>query len=242
MAEKRATLRGTARVLVVDEEPAASLMSLALSHGVYDVRVATTIREAQDFLNEWDPHLAVVDIDLGDRRAIELIGGRRPSGARLPCIAITRRGEIKTKLAAFDRGADDFITVPFSPEELVARVLAVMRRTYGEQIQFIPVITVGDVRIDMLNQRVHVGSAKPRLTAIEQSLMYLLASHPGQVVSRERILDLLWGADYLAESNVIDRHVRNLRVKLKDDWRHPRYIATVPGKGYRFLQDVNAAS
>ena len=242
MGANRATLRGSARVLVVDEAHEARLMSLALSHSVYAVRVATTIPEAERFFEEWDPHLAVIDIDLADRRAIELLGRPRPKGARLPSIAITQRGDMKTKLAAFERGADDFLTAPFSPEELVARVLAVMRRTYGEQIQFIPVITVGDVKIDMLNQRVRVGAARPKLTAIEQSLLYLLASNAGDIVTREQILDTLWGQDYVAESNVVDRHVRNLRVKLKDDWRRPRYIATISGKGYRFLVAPKAVS
>jgi DNA-binding response OmpR family regulator len=110
-----------------------------------------------------------------------------------------------------------------------------MRRTYGERIPFVPTIQIGDIQIDILNQAVHLGKAKVELTAIEQSLLYLLASNPGRVLTRETILDTLWGADYIAESNVIDRHVRNLRVKLKDDWRRPRYIDTVAGKGYRFL-------
>ena len=74
-----------------------------------------------------------------------------------------------------------------------------------------------------------------RLTAIEQALLYLLASNPGRVVTREEILDALWGAEYNAESNLVDRHIRNLRVKLKDSWRHPRFIGTVAGKGYRVL-------
>ena len=117
----------------------------------------------------------------------------------------------------------------------VARALAVMRRTYGDAIPFIPVIKVGGLEIDLLNQQVRAGALKLNLTTIEQALLYLLASNPGKTLNRETILDALWGADYVAESNLVDRHIRNLRVKLKDSWRRPRYIETLPGKGYRFL-------
>jgi DNA-binding response OmpR family regulator len=110
-----------------------------------------------------------------------------------------------------------------------------MRRSYGDGIAFIPVINVAGLEVDLLNQQVKVGRLRPELTAMEQALLYLLASNPGQTLGREEILDALWGADYVAGSNVVDRHVRNLRLKLKDDWRNPRFIGTVPGKGYRFL-------
>ena len=86
-----------------------------------------------------------------------------------------------------------------------------------------------------MNQQVKVGKHRPVLTSIEQALLYLLASNPGQTLGRDEILDALWGADYVAGSNVVDRHVRNLRLKLKDDWQKPRFIGTVAGKGYRFL-------
>ena len=166
---------------------------------------------------------------------MDLVRSREERRDRLPLIALTKRGDLKTKLAAFDAGVDDIVTVPFSPEELVARVLALMRRTYGDEVPFVPVITVAGLKIDLLNQRVRSGSSTLRMTAMEQALLYFLASNRGETMTREQILDQLWGPDYLAESNLVDRHVRNLRAKLKDDWRRPRYIATVPGKGYRFI-------
>ena len=132
-------------------------------------------------------------------------------------------------------GADDILTVPFFPEELVARILAVMRRTYRTDISFTPTIRLGDLEIDILNRRVRAGTSDLHLTAMEQSLLYLLAANAGRVLSRDEILDVVWGSDYVADSNVVDRHVRNLRIKLQNGWREPRYIATVPGAGYRFL-------
>ena len=242
MATNRSHIRGPARVLVVGDPLLAGLIQLALNHGVYIVRIATTIAAGETLKKTWNPHLVVVDIDLDGGRAIGLVGQRRQSGARMPSIAVTERGDMQTKLAAFDRGADDFLTAPFSPEELVARVIAVMRRTYGERIPFIPTIKIADVEIDILNQRVKVGSSTLHLTAIEQSLLYLLASNPGEVLTREMILDTVWGADYVAESNIVDRHVRNLRIKMHDSYRTPKYIATVSGKGYRFLPMREAAA
>jgi DNA-binding response OmpR family regulator len=228
-------LSGAARVLVVGPEPMARLMKLALNHGLYVVRIATTLAEGQLLKETWNPHLLVIDIDVGEGKGAALVGQQRKTGLRMPTIVVTRRGDMKTKLMAFEQGADDFLTTPFSPEELVARVLAVMRRTYGERVPFFPTVRVGDVEIDLLHQRVRVGSSKLRLTATEQSLLYLLASNPGTILTREQILDTVWGTDYLAESNVVDRHIRNLRLKLNDKVRRPRYIGTVPGRGYRFL-------
>jgi DNA-binding response OmpR family regulator len=100
---------------------------------------------------------------------------------------------------------------------------------------FAPVIRVGDLEIDILHRRVRVDDQDLHLTPLELSLLYLLAANAGRVLTRDEILDDLWGGDYAAESNVVDRQVRTLRAKLRDDWRHPRYIATVPGKGYRFV-------
>ena len=125
--------------------------------------------------------------------------------------------------------------MPFSPEELVARVLAIMRRTYREPAAFTPALQVGELEIDILSRSVRIAGHELHLTSLEQSLLYLLAANTGRVITRDEILDYLWGVDFISESNVVDRHIRNLRAKLQNDWKRPRYIATVPGKGYRFL-------
>jgi DNA-binding response OmpR family regulator len=97
------------------------------------------------------------------------------------------------------------------------------------------VIRIGELEIDILLRRARVDGRDLRLTPLELSLLYLLAANAGRVMTRDEILDHVWGDDYAAGSNVVDRHVRNLRAKLRDDWRRPRYIVTVPGKGYRFI-------
>ena len=228
-------LRGPARALLVIDLPVlADVVRLALNHGHYDIRVAPTVEEASTLLTEWRPHLVVLDMDIPANVILERVVEATP-GVRLPIVALTRRGDLKSKLSAFERGVDDILSVPFSPEEFVARVLALMRRTFRDAAVFSPVLRVGDLEIDILNRHVRVGDTDLHLTPLEQSLLYLLAANAGRLLSRDQILDYLWGADYVAESNVVDRHIRNLRVKLQNHSKRPRYIATVPGRGYRFL-------
>jgi len=125
--------------------------------------------------------------------------------------------------------------VPFSPEELLARVVVITRRAYGAGSGLVSTIRMGDIEMDILNRQVRAGSSILHLTALDQSLLYVLAANAGRVLTREEILDAVWGPDFVAESNIVDRHIRVLRAKLQNDWRRPRYIATVPGQGYRFV-------
>lgn len=232
-----------ARVLVVIEQtPLVEVIKLALRHGPYVTRVARTLAEAARALAEWRPHLAILDMDVVASAVLERLADPVNAGGRLPVVALTRRGDLGTKLAAFERGVDDILTVLFSPEEFVARVLALMRRTYREAAVFTPVLRLGDLEIDILHRHVRVGGSELHLTSLEQSLLYLLAANAGRVLTRDEILDYLWGIDYVAESNVVDRHIRNLRVKLQSHSRARQYIATVPGRGYRFLPVVAAAA
>src|SRR6202022_4687670 len=102
-------------------------------------------------------------------------------------------------------------------------------------VTFTPIIKIDELEIDILKRTVRAGALELHLSSLEQSLLYLLAANAGRVVSREEILDTLWGVDYVAESNIVDRQIRNLRARLHDDWREPRFIANVPGRGERFL-------
>ena len=224
-----------ARVLVLVDQPLiAEVINLTLNHGVYVTREARDVLEATAALREWHPQLAVIDMDIGGGLLLQHLAGAGGS-ERAPVLALTRRGDLKTKLAAFEQGVDDIMTIPFSPEELLARVLVITRRALGTSAPFNPVQRLGELEIDILQRLVRAGASELHLTGLEQSLLYLLAARAGQVVTRDEILDALWGVDYVSESNVVDRHVRNLRAKLQNDWRKPRFIATVPGKGYRFI-------
>jgi Response regulators consisting of a CheY-like receiver domain and a winged-helix DNA-binding domain len=136
---------------------------------------------------------------------------------------------------------DDILTMPFSPEELLARSIVITRRVLGTDQPIVPTIRLGEMEVDIVNRVVRAGDSVIHLSGIEQSLLYLLASRGGRVVTRDEILDAIWGPDFVAESNIVDRHVRSLRVKLQDDYRHPRFIATVAGKGYRFIPTFSNA-
>lgn len=219
----------------MDDHPLTKVLAFALNHGAYEVRTVSTLADAQVVMTTMHPHLAIVDVDGEAGRTAEIID-ERTGERRLPIIALTRGHDLAKNLAVLDRGADDILTVPFVPEELITRVRALVRRTYGEQVHFVPVIRVGDLRIDILNRRVRVGTSEVHLTSLEQALLYLLAANSGTVVSRDVILDALWGKDFMTETNVVERHIRALRVKLRDDAGQKRYIHTVRGQGYRFAQ------
>lgn len=234
--------RGPVRVVsVLDRPTLARLIVMTLNHGLYDTRTVTSAAEAAAPLTAWQPHLVIVDMDVEGSEVLSMIGTKPRGGMRLPVIALTRRGDLKGKLSAFSLGVDDILVVPFSPAELLARVVALLRRSYDNAAPFTPVITVGDLEIDIVNRTVRAGDSELHLTSLEQSLLYLLAANSGRVVTREEILDTLWGTDYVAESNVVDRQIRNLRTRLQNDWRRPRFIATVQGQGYRFVPTFTGA-
>jgi DNA-binding response OmpR family regulator len=229
---------GARRALVLhDRRLIVDLVELTLNHGLFVVSAATSLAEAEAILAVQRSHLAVIDMDHDDSTALLTRLGASNTLARsvTPVVGLTRRGDLKTKLRAFDLGVDDILTVPFSPEELLARALVVSRRATGADRPIVPVIKLGEMEIDIVNRQVKAGESVVHLSGIEQSLLYLLASRGGRVVTREEILDTIWGADFVAESNIVDRHVRSLRIKLQNDYRYPRFIATVPGKGYRFI-------
>ena len=226
------------RALVLHDRPlVVDLITLTLNHGVFAVRAASNLDEAEAILSDWRPHMTVIDMDHDDSTALlQRLGASNTLRRSVtPVLGLTRRGDLKTKLRAFDLGVDDILTVPFSPEELLARSIVITRRATGTDRPIISTIRLGEMEIDILNRQVRAGESVVHLSGIEQSLLYLLASRAGRVVSRDDILDAIWGTDFVAESNIVDRHVRSLRVKLQNGYRHPRFIATVPGKGYRFI-------
>jgi len=232
------------RALVLhDRQLVVDLIELTLNHGVFVVRAARNLAEAEAILAEWRPQLTVIDMDHDDSTALlQRLGDANRLTRRLtPALGLTRRGDLKTKLRAFELGVDDILTMPFSPEELLARSIVITRRATGHDRPIIPTITLGEIEIDIVNRQVRAGQSVVHLSGIEQSLLYLLASRNGRVVSREDILDAIWGTDFVAESNIVDRHIRSLRIKLQNDYRHPRFIETVAGQGYRFIPTFSNA-
>jgi two-component system, OmpR family, alkaline phosphatase synthesis response regulator PhoP len=226
------------RALVLhDRQLVVDLIELTLNHGMFVVRHARDLTDAETILGTWRPHMAVVDMDHDDAPdVLTLLGASNTlRQSDTPVLGLTRRGDLSTKLRAFDLGVDDVLAVPFSPEELLARSIVISRRASDVERPIVPTIKLGEMEVDIVHREVRAGDSIVHLSGIEQSLLYVLASRGGRVVSREEILDNVWGTDFVAESNIVDRHIRSLRIKLQNDYRHPRFIATVPGKGYRFV-------
>ena len=217
-----------------------NLVGLTLQHGQYEIRRTTDPNECRELMTDWAPHLALIDLDQHDQ-FIEIVG-RGLTHGHTPIVAFTRRRDTKLKLSAYERGADDILEMPFTLDEIVARPFALMRRAHGISVTIVPKIRLDGLEVDLMEQRVSVGGRVLNLTPIQQTLLYLLAANAGKALSREDLLATMWGGEFEIESNVVDRHIRELRVKLGDEWRAPRYIETVPGAGYRFKAQGEMAS
>ena len=228
------------RALIVMNETLGNLVVLTLQHGSYDTKRTTDPLECRDLVNDWAPHISFVDLDLYER-FIDIVGAGLTHG-HTPIVAFTRRRDTALKLSAYERGADDIIEVPFTLDEIVARPFALMRRAHGISVAIVPRVKLDGLQVDLIEQRVTVGGRDLHLTPIQQTLLYLLAANAGKALSREDLLATIWGGEFEIESNVVDRHIRELRVKLNDEWRAPRYIETVPGAGYRFKSQASLAS
>lgn len=221
-------------------ETLGGLVGLTLQYGPYETQRSTNAEECRAILGDWQPHLAFIDLDLYGQ-FIDIVG-RGLTHGHTPIVAFTRRRDTALKLSAYERGADDIIEVPFTLDEIVARPFALMRRAHGMTVTIVPRIRLDALEVDLIEQRVRVGGRELHLTPIQQTLLYLLAANAGKVLSREDLLATIWGSEFEIESNVVDRHIRELRVKLDDDWRTPRFIETVPGAGYRFKAQVQIAT
>jgi DNA-binding response OmpR family regulator len=222
------------RVLVLASDPSlVDQVRLALPPEQFAVREVPDIETAATLLNTWQPHLAIVDFDVDQGAFLDWLISAPALVGTTPAMAVSRSTELASTVAALDRGADDVLGVPCAPQELTARVVALIRR--ARRTSMMPVLRTAELEVDLVRRRATLNGNDLGLTPVEQSLLYLLAANAGRVLSRDAILNGLWGPDYASDSNIVDRHIRNLRMKLRDDWRHPRFIATVAGLGYRFV-------
>lgn len=229
-------------ILVVDDEPEIIRITRGyLEQAGFRVVTAANGPDALAAFRREAPDLIVLDLNLPSPPGAPPLDGldvaravRQSAGpaAGTPIIMLTARVEETDRIIGLELGADDYVTKPFSPRELVARVRAVLRR--GAQRQPAPAtITAGDLTIDPARFQVARSGAPVELTPTEFTLLYTLAAAPGRVFTREQLLDAL-GPDYEGLARTIDSHVRNLRAKLEDNPRRPRYVLTVFGVGYKF--------
>lgn len=220
-------------ILVVDDEP--KIVKLArdyLEKGGYRVVTAGNGELALTVARHEKPDLVVLDLNLPGRDGLDVCRALRRQ-SNVPIIMLTARSEETDRLIGLELGADDYITKPFSPRELVARVKVVLRRVTGDG--FRPgLLRLGDLEIDLTGHRVTRQGQAIQLTRIEFSLLAVLGQHPGQTLTRDQLLDRLHGTAHDGFAHNIDAHIKNLRRKLEIDPANPRYILTIYGIGYQF--------
>jgi DNA-binding response OmpR family regulator len=222
------------RILVVDDEQRmAKFIHLNLEHDGFRVVEAFTGTQAMDRLRTSLPDLVLLDVMLPDLDGFEVLKMIRAISP-VPVIMVTAKGEEEERIHGLELGADDYVTKPFSPRELLARIKAILRRIKGTQGQ-IDVCCFGDVEIDFKKYEVKKKGQPVYLTSLEFSLIGFLIKHKDQVVDRSIILDEVWGKDVYVLPKTVDTHVGHLRKKIEDDPANPKHIIGVRGTGYRFI-------
>ncbi len=223
------------KILVVDdEEHIIELVELYLVKEGYLVVSAQDGAAALERFSLEKPDLLVLDIMLPGKDGLDVLREIRKS-SQVPVIMLTARESEVDKVVGLELGADDYLTKPFSPRELVARVKAVLRRARPPEEEIEAVLTRGGLTIDSSRRRVEVeGAGEVELTAREFDLLYVMAANPGIVLSRDRLMEKVWGYEYSGDTRTVDVYIRHLREKLADDAENPRFIETVRGVGYRF--------
>ena len=221
-------------VLVVDDEPQiVQLVRDYLEHGGFAVLTAADGPTALRIARTQRPDLVVLDLGLPGLDGLDVTRSLRRDGA-VPIIMLTARGDESDKLVGLELGADDYLTKPFSPKELVARVRAVLRRVEGMQAATEIIRAGDDVEVDLPRRQLTVAGRQVELTATEFQLLATMARQPGRVFTRAQLLDAVHGVAVESYERAIDAHIKNIRRKIEPDPRAPRYLLTAFGVGYRF--------
>jgi two-component system response regulator ResD len=222
-------------VLVVDDEPTiGEVLARYLDRAGYEARIARDGRRALEMAAERRPDLVVLDLMLPGVDGLEVMRRLREANhGQMAVILLTAKGEESDRVIGLRLGADDYVVKPFSPAELVARVDAVLRRVEIAPEQEEPLEFDG-LRIDPGARRVFVGSDEAQLTQREYDLLLFMARHPGQVFSRNQLMDAVWQYSFYSDTSTVTVHIRRLRSKIEPQADEPRFIQTVWGVGYRF--------
>ena len=224
-----------AKVLIIEDEPAIrELIAVNIRHAGYTPILAVDAASARRQIDAALPDLILLDWMLPDQSGVELARRLRAEARTrdLPIILLTARAEESDKLQGFDSGADDYMTKPFSPRELLARVRALLRRSAPEASQ--DPVEIGGLRLEPDTFRVTAGEQPLKLGPTEFRLLHYLMRYPDRVLSRGKLLDGVWGDHVFIEERTVDVHIRRLRLALQPSG-HERLIETVRGGGYRFL-------
>ena len=221
-------------ILVVDDEAQITrVLKTTLSAQGYGIRTATDGMQALLEMKSWAPDLVITDLRMPNMDGLELCRQIRKQ-CRIPIIVLSVKGEETIKIEALDAGADDYVTKPFSVNELLARVRAALRRTYTDEQSETDVIDVGDFHIDIPGRRVDVRNQEVHLTPKEFDVLVHLARHPDRVVTHRALLAAVWGPNSVEQTEYLRVCVGHLRKKLERDETVRPYIVTEPWVGYRF--------
>lgn len=224
------------KILVVDDEAhIVELIKYNLEANGYKVYAAYDGREALKAAYERDIDLMILDLMLPGVDGLEVCKTmkRDEKAKNIPIIMLTAKGEEFDRILGLELGADDYITKPFSVRELMARVKVVLRRASADS-QYNTFIRIGSLTVDIDKHEVLKNGEKLDLTLKEFELLKLLINNKGKVLTRDSLLDRIWGYEYYGETRTVDVHIRHLRQKIEDDDKNPKYIETIRGIGYRF--------
>lgn len=222
------------KILIVDDEPKiVDLVRAYLEKDGYKALVAYDGKTALELARREKPALIVLDLMLPEVSGLDVCRQLRATST-VPIVMLTARDEESDKLIGLELGADDYVTKPFSPKELVARVRAVLRRTQAASTTTANRLSLGDITIDFEAREVTVGEVPVELTPTEFNLLGALMRNAGRTLTRLQLLDAAMGEAFEGYERTIDTHIKNLRRKIENDPAHPTYIQTVYGVGYRF--------
>ena len=226
------------KVLVLEDESSIrSFVVINLKRSGYEPVEAETGEQAlEEHRKNPDIRVALLDVMLPDIDGFEVCRRIRASGSKIGIIMLTAKSQEMDKVTGLMTGADDYVTKPFSPAELTARIDAIFRRMGGdaEVEAFDGELTSGPFRLNTRNRTLEKNGSRIRLTQIEYSIMKLFIDNPGKALSREEILNEVWGRDYFGELKIVDVNIRRLRIKIEDDPTIPTFITTVWGYGYKW--------
>lgn len=221
-----------ARILVVEDEADIAMLladDLRLEGHVVEVAVDGQAAAERGRESEWD--LIVLDVMLPGKDGFDVCRELRKAGIRTPIILLTAKTHEAEKIMGLDLGADDYVTKPFNPRELRARIRAVLRRTEGDARE---IVRFGNVEVAPSRGEVRVSGRLVEMTPMEFKLLLAFAKNAGRVLSRDRLIDLAWGRDTFVADRAVDAHIVNLRRKIEPDASEPQHIVSVRGMGYRF--------
>ncbi len=231
-------------LLVDDEQMIRENLAALLSRSGFEVITAADGQEALDQAERAEPDVIILDVLMPNLDGRAVLRQLREAANWTPVILLTQVGDAFERASALEEGADDYLNKPFDTHELIARIKSILRRLQVGQppLSAAQRLVCGDLVFDRVSRRVLIDNRELNLTSKAVTLLEYMMTHPDELITRERLLDAVWGWDYPVGTRAVDTRIAELRKLLQDNVDDPRFIETVPGQGYRFVNDVKAGS